>query len=252
MVFSSPGEARSALTEWVLVQSTPDMGDHTLYVAPDAVRIVSQKNGYQILAKAPSWKVQCFRAAEKVIWTGDMELFNGLVMTDPYQLPLKKIVALRAIETGVRNGLKFTKYAEGRKGSIICGADDIQVAAKGSEFICRYYYVPSLPKVPLYRRIYNENGKDAIKKTWLDRQISQDLRSGLRDTLITKSWKRVPFNSSDFDSPANYKKVNDIKQVAYSAAQKNEMKVFLDEIGFTSDYSSRKAQSKVPAKSNHP
>src|ERR1700733_1038566 len=75
--------AKSNKIEWLLVQEKLDMGEHLVYVAPDAVKMVSKKCGYQLLVRAPDWKVYCFRPDEKVLWIGRMQDFSGIVMLNP-------------------------------------------------------------------------------------------------------------------------------------------------------------------------
>jgi hypothetical protein len=54
-------------TVWVIDQRHHSSGNLTLYFTPNELRIDKKNFGYFIVAKAPDWKVYCFRNDDKVI-----------------------------------------------------------------------------------------------------------------------------------------------------------------------------------------
>ena len=79
-----------ALSEWVLEQDAQDLGEHTVTISHDAVKIECHTLGYIVIAKAPDWKIYCFRPVEKKIWIGKLDLFNGIILANPFASPEKE------------------------------------------------------------------------------------------------------------------------------------------------------------------
>jgi len=230
-------------TEWILVQKQVDTGELIVFVSLNAVKIVSKKFQYQLLAKAPDWRVHCFRPAEKVEWTGSLDRFDGVMLANPFSVPSKKSSALSVLRPGAMLGLTCTKYLElPDKRAVIWAADDICIAPKGAEFMCRYYFVPQISKIPL-RRVRDIAVGGPVKKTafpWMELSMGKDLRSGIQVYLNTESCMQVPFKSSDFDYPIGYQQVNQIERVSYSRKMKDDLEILGDDIGFTTHTGSSK------------
>jgi len=222
-------------SEWILKQKAEDSGDHTVYVSPDAVKIVCHTMGYEILAKGPDWQIHCYRPATKEFWLGNLDQFNGIIMRNPFALPQINSKAIDTAGSTTYQGLKCTRYwNNATHRPIIYGADDIAASDKACEVICRYYYTHKLKKVPLYRLLRAMGTKSTPgDKGWLDADLAKDLRNGDRIALITQSAKKIPFNAQDFDFPKNYKRVKEINQVSYPPERKADLGALIDDLGFT-------------------
>jgi hypothetical protein len=242
-----PAGAKPDGSEWILEQKHQDLGNLDLYVCHDAIKIVNQQWGYQLLAKAPGWSVHCFRPDDKTEWVGELDQFNGPAMINPMAPTTKITDHFGAFGKGKINGLRYTKYAP-TAGSIgaIYGADDVPIAAQAAELICRYYNIADTGKLPLYRSNYRGKGQQApaIKKNlWLNMDYGRDLRGGLIVSFVTQSGKQVPFNSADFDYPKGYAR-RPLTQVAYSSQQKDTLNDVINNIGFASEHAP--AKKKLP------
>src|ERR1700728_1501008 len=138
-----PCSAGQANSEWILQQHKDMQGDLTAYVSHDAVKIVNPKWGYQVVARAPDWTVHCFRPAEKIEWTGELNTFTGDMMENPVPSGIVDENRLVPIGSGVEGGLRYTKYAHSPRTSLVVyGADDMAVSAKAAECLCRFYDIP--------------------------------------------------------------------------------------------------------------
>jgi hypothetical protein len=244
--------AKSNKVEWLLVQDKLDIGEHLAYVAPDAVKIVSKKCGYQLLVRAPDWKVYCFRPNEKLLWIGNLRDFSGIVMMNPAATVKQKIANVLPAGEGTINGLKCTNFTDpGTKNIEVMAASEIQVCPQVAELACRYFGSPSQKQYPLYYRVHGKKSVALLNKRsmWFDPNGLRDTRTGALVRLNTRSGKQVPYNAADFDYPHGYKTVTDIKQVTYSREQKKEMESLLDDIGFVGDRTRSKTTGPSPSNS---
>lgn len=234
----SPGASAEPADIWVLNQHGEEQGNTTIYISQDAVKVDNKEHGCQLLTRAPDWKVHCFRPREKVEWVGELSQFNGIMMVNPFALPQKQGTKnLVAIGKGSINGLKYTKYRTQRSDKdLLLTADDIQVDARGAEFLARLFYVPFRPNVPLYRLTDRGKGETHVedKPKWIDLNSMKDLRGGMVTKLATTGWHKEPYNASTFAIPQGYKRINDIIQISYSKHDKSQVNDMINDIGFTS------------------
>jgi hypothetical protein len=252
-LLAHPTAGAAADTEWLLEQNHADLGKIDLYICHDAIKAVNRQWGYQLLAKAPTWTVHCFRTETKIEWTGALGEFTGSMLSNPVALPDKNKDRLGAFGKGTINGLKYTRYATSRQSlAAVYGADDIAIAAPVSELLCRYYNMPDTGKIPLYhsqdkgRGLHKPPEKKAI---WLNMDYGKDLRGGLIVLLLTKSGKQIPFNPADFEVPHGYT-MRRPSEVAYSNKQKATLTDVIDNMGFTSD--SPASGKQLPAQKPRP
>jgi hypothetical protein len=194
--------------------------------------------------------VHCFRPAEKIEWTGELNTFTGDMMENPVPSGIVDENRLVSIGSGVEKGLRYTKYAHSPRTSLVVyGADDLAVGAKAAECLCRFYDIPPIIKVPLFRCNYKARSaparatKNAV--AWIEIDYAHDLRTGTVIHLETKSCTKVPFNASDFQLPHGYKTCK-VTQVAYSRHQKESMNEVFNDMGFASD---QKDAAQTPATS---
>lgn len=239
LVFSAlSADAKTGKKEWILHQVS-DMGGATvIYVADDAVRVTTEKLGCNLLCRAPDWKVHCYQPQDKLEWIGDLSLFSGIVMGNPYALPkTPRAIPWRVVGSGDFQGLKYSKCRSRLYGnSLLCTADDIPLAPKAAEFLSRLYTMPVITNVPVVGSAKRAGAALRVDKGNLnknDYDCASDLRNGEVQFLRTVSWKLLPYNSSDFAPPKNFKRVSDIIQVTFSADKKDQLGDMLDNVGFT-------------------
>lgn len=228
--------AKPLEAEWILSQNEEDFGDCTVYVCHDGAKVVSTKLGCNLVCKAPDWKVHCFNVAEKTEWIGELKQFNGVVMANPFAMPdPHKFSRLREVGVGEFKGLKYIKYRTPYSSKdLVLASTDIAVAEQIGEFLARLYVVPDAHAVPLFREC--DRGRDRnverFKAFAVRNGSANDLRGGVLHKLVTKSWKKIAFNESDFAIPKGFVRKKDIIQVSYSAGRKEELGSFLNELGF--------------------
>lgn len=232
-------DATSGKKEWILHQSSDMGGTAIVYVTDDAVKVKTEKLGCSLLCRSPDWKVHCYQPQDKLEWIGDLSLFSGAVMGNPYALPKQpRPIPSKVLGSGDFKGLKYTKYTSGFYGSgLMCTADDIPVAPKAAEFLSRLYSIPLVAKVPVSCSGIKTGAslpvdKGNIKKN--DYDCASDLRKGEVQFLRTVSWKSLPYNPADFALPKNFKRASDIIQVTFSADKKDQLGDMLDNVGFKS------------------
>jgi hypothetical protein len=231
--------AEPAKSMYVLTQQEDAVGKCLVYVYPDGVKVSVTMFGCQVLAKAPDWKVHCFNPTEKIEWIGDISQFGGVVMANPFAVPEEITDSkLKAVGTGNLRGLAYIKYRTPESAlDAIYGTTDILSSPKVPLVITRLYAMPNPNHVPLYRCV--DKGPDKVLKKSDDMQISMDasndMRGGLSVRLKTESWKKLPFNSAEFELPHGFKRVKDLVQVTYSSGKKDDLTEIFTEVGFKSN-----------------
>ncbi len=244
LVGSTPVRAAETKTpaEWILVQNVDGSGLNTLYVCHDAVKIINKHLGCQMLVKAPDWKVHCFQQKEKMEWIGSLDHFSGEAMFNPYSTPRRPAaVPLRVVGTGALKGLRYIKYPV-RNNALLLVAKDIDVPQQAAEFISRFYGSPYVQALPIYSCTLLKGGKlnASVINPWMDLNMTDDLRSGLRVNLETQSAKKVAYNAADFETPRNYKHTADLISVTLSVDKKSQFNDMLDNVGFTTSVGKNK------------
>jgi len=242
------GPAPPVKDEWILTQEHPDSGRLFVYIAPKAVKIVSIKRGFEILASAPDWLVHSFRRQDKLMFTTKLSTFTSLAMVSPFGDTKLKPSHYAVTRTGSLKGLKYTQYEQGSQlnNHVVWGADDIPVDKHVCEFLCRYYYMPAMDTVPLYEHAKHTLAHIAMETVptrksdhpWFDTESlneHHDARAGITVKMTTSAWRKVPYNASDFELPTGFAIAKDAKQVMVSGSQKKQIEEMFDSIGFTSD-----------------
>lgn len=236
-------------SQWILVQNGIERSDHVVTVSYDGVKIFSPKYGYYVMTAAPSWDVHCFRPAEKIEWVTKFETFNGNRLFSPFATGNANNTPMTFYGKADFKGLKITKYSHvDSPKSLSYGADEIPVSAKTAEFLCRYYDVPTISKIPLFH--CNDKGYASVKREgghWSFDEIAADVRQGTVVDLTTNSWRKVPYKASDFQYPRGFKRVTSAGQAAYSRGQKEMFNDFLDGVGLSTEQKGTKG-SKDPGK----
>ncbi len=232
--------ALAAESEWVLEQKADTLGKIVVYVSHDAVKIVSPLWGYELLSKAPTWTVHCYRPREKIEWVGELTAFSGAMINSPFKSGGANTTKLFPFGTGVMKGLKYTRYSLTKNGlAALYGSDEIAIAPKAAEFLARCNDLPDCGKVPIYRTQFKvpDFGTLKAKESWLAIDAARDMRTGFVIEVSTQSCKKLPFNAADFAGLPGCRRLNSIEQVAYSSKQKEDLTEMFkgDGVGFAAD-----------------
>ncbi len=221
--------SESARTEWKLIQYHFERGASTVYITHDALKIV--KSGFELLAKAPDWTIYCFRPADKTIWIGKIEQFNGIALTSPWAVPKNKILPLKVVGTRTRHGMKVIESCSSSRDRYFT-ADEIEVAPQAAHILCRYYYVAETDKVPLDFIVQLLDEQPKRKEfPWLDLDFKQAAKQAIRFDLTTKSVTKVTYDPATFKLPSGYTRVADLNRVAYSEKQQGQLTDLLEDLG---------------------
>lgn len=220
---------------WVLQQNHSDAGPEEIYIAPDAIKVINKRSGYELLCKAPKWDVHGFRRSTKLEWIATLSLFDGLLIHNPNAAPRMNQSVYLARSKGKILGLNYTHFVPKTLSlSSVDGAADIATAPEAIEFLCRLYRCPNTHTVPL--RIRNHHGKRTLPKfqmASINTGMGNDLRSGLIEDLSTNSWKKIPYKADIFAHPVSFKRTMSLPQVTFSADMKDQFdEMFRDGTGF--------------------
>jgi hypothetical protein len=183
---------------------------------------------------------------EKVDWISDIKQFNGGMLINPNGYYEPSSAHMMPLEHGVMQGLNYTNHAASRGSqSKLYTADEIVLSAPVLDLLCRFYNLPNSAKAPPiysvdYRNPSASRSYDA-SAGWTGRfEFTADKRTGKVVQLETKSWKKQPFKSQDFEYPLGFSVVPKISLVAYSTSQRESMNEAFNALGFTSDVDERK------------
>lgn len=223
---------------WVLQQTHSDVGQQEVFIAPDAIKVSNHRNGYDLVCKAPSWEVHCFRRPEKLEWAGPLSAFDGLLLVNPNAYPRMKRIVLFPRAKGKKLGLNYTRFARRTSvSSFIDGTTDIAASPSALEFLCRLYRCANTQTVPLQITSYHGNrALPKIEMGTIGLDVGNDLRSGQLDEMTTQSWKRAPYKANIFALPVGFKRVTSLPQVSYSSDMKNQFdEMFRNGTGFRSE-----------------
>jgi len=220
---------------WFLQQNHTDLGLVDIYIASDEVKVVSQRSGYELICKAPSWEVHGFRRSTKLEWISPLRLFDGLLLVNPQAFPnVNKAIFLPRAK-GKTLGLNYTHFVQKDLSlSSVDGTADFATAPEVLEFLRRFYRSPNVQSVPLVIR--TNHGMQKLPKFRMGSirmGMGNDLRSGLIVELTTKSWEKIPYKADIFALPLHYKRTMTLPQVTFSPEMKNQFdEIFRDGTGF--------------------
>ncbi len=233
--------ARSKKEVWVLGVLHRSSGQYLYYITDDAVKLVNTNNGGIVIAKAPEWRVSCFRTSEKLEYLSDLRNFDKSSISALIPVKSKAPLLIHPkYDAGIEelSGLpcKKTTIAEG---NTVWVAADIKPAAQISELIARYFGSPDLEAItvkeirgPRKKNRQAKDGSDKRKTTegvpWAAFNDYGDTGNPLQVSLT--SWKKVPFNSAYFEYPKNYKRTKDLQQVIISRSNRAQIVNLIEDI----------------------
>jgi hypothetical protein len=233
LIFSIPGAQAGDTTEWSLSQKQSELGAYKVFFIKGAVKVINTTLGYEVTAKAPTWKVVIYRPLEKTGY--ELEMFPFIhfqifgFINEPRKAGKRPLLKVGTEEV---NGLKITKYRtpNGLEDSWV--TDSIDVLPNVIDVIETCYRLRHSPGIPL---CVVSNAKTGVgPEIPISSWMSGGINLGRHDRLVqlrTYSWKIVPFHASDFDYPTGYKRVKDPRDLVFSSAKKNSMEDVVRDMG---------------------
>ena len=237
LLWQNGAMAASKETVWVLRQSHTDRGLADIYVAPDAIKIVSLRGTYKFVCKAPLWDVRCYNADEKLYWSAPRKDFNGIMLGNPSAQGYKNHQIFKPANTIKIAGQLCTRYKPRYASrTTLDVADNIKTDPRGVDFLCRYWLCPDSGKVPMRFATDRSGAKLPQASMYQVRaDFGNDLRHGVVEEVTTVSAKRTDRNKSEFDFPSNFKRTKELTQVVFTIQQKAEMdEIFASDMPFRS------------------
>jgi hypothetical protein len=224
----------AGVTEWKLVQKHAELGDVTILVAQDAVKIINKSLDYQIVAKAPTWRVVMYRTGEK----------KQCVMTHTYftttmvfrflhpSRSLRKSTFLK-LDSQKQGELRFTHYKDPTGREDFCLSDNIEVSQPVIDIIESYYDIKPSPGIPVRFTLRLNPKQKYPNESWFSGGLNMGYQ-GLTVFLRTVEAKKVPFLASDFQYPRNYKDVKSAEEMLLSNNQQKSFGSLMDDMGLGS------------------
>jgi len=250
-------------TELIIEQTGPTWGDTSLFVAPNAVRIISHKFGFEEFSLAPDWKPQYYKARKQSPNAGfDYRLlfYEDIEKPNPF------------VEAGAGSwhGQQCRLYLEPQSAYTLC-VDHLM--PRSAEVICHYYHVPNFKRVPLiniftkatpkeaaellpefqlprcngktpaydaqlYKQhtstVSNKDIKTTAASDWLKIKTYGEKQPQSHFKFVTKSIRHVVLNKADFLPPAGAKPYKDPKSALLDSKSKGQLEDMIDSLGFSS------------------
>lgn len=222
LLVATPPALAQKIREWRLEQKHYLSGDHVIYLTPISIKIFNRQIGYQVVSKAPDWKVYAFRSDDKVM--------NSLTRQAFYENQ-----EYHPVKEGTANR-RLTKIGTQSIGSNRVDVFRIDVDEKWLG------HLPGIPKAAndLICAYYKQNPADGIlMKVATNGEKAQEKNasflsteySGRLTVIETLRIKEVPYKPNDFKVPTGYRKVADIEHLMTSANRRKEADVIFEELG---------------------
>lgn len=214
---------------WIFDCQQFGSGKYRYFVAPNAIKIINTSNGGVVMAKAPNWKVSCFRDSEKIEWQGALEHFDpSSMLSNNTETKAKKKAKFTVLGPEKLLGLNCLKY-QLNDGSIVWVPEGLKTAPQVNDIVSRYFRTPAIEAIPL-KIVRREQAVAKATPQSEDRAKLQkaipwlsvkNLRGKPSDNCYQylTEWKKIPYKHSDFDYPKGYKRTENLKEVIVS--QKN-------------------------------
>jgi hypothetical protein len=240
--------AKTPQEEWIFHQTSPQFGRQAVYVCHDAIKIVNIRYSFEIVANAPTWKLHAFRRDAKIICTVDkIDLESALPLG---RIPKPGTCVLAGEQDW--KGLPCKRYNESNSASTLT-TNSVRTDRRANWVLCNYYNIPKFSEFPACNFWNREEHTTYHHKDWSDFSQFKDISDSSSYKFITTTWEKVPYNTSDFSIPLNYRVIPDMNEIVLGE-QKKQIENMIDDLGFTSDTGNKKAtqSGKQPTKSLRP
>ena len=222
-------------SEWVMKQNLAGGGPQTIYLSENAVRVVNDMNGHEILCKAPLWTVYWYRPADKVVHSSSLEEAFRIYNFSP-ALCEARAANYKQLGDGRIDGVVVRKYGDSADG--IWLAKDMNVSPKASQLLMACYGL-KLGSGVVIRSWYPNRLKSRVNARADQWGTAVDIEGDVIKYLTTQSIKQVPFSANDFRVPTNFKTVP-WKDIFHSKTQTKAWESLLDDMKVGEKFDSTK------------
>ncbi len=232
LVFAQTARAEK-VAEWRLEQKHYLSGDHVIFLTPISIRVFNKQIGFQIVSKAPDWKVYAFRDDDKVM----REMTRPEFYENQEYHPVNFDTANRKwtkIGTQSVGGTKVDVFRFGVDEKWLGHLPGISRAAH--DLILAYYKLK--PSDGLLMK-YSTDGANAQEK---GRSFLASEYKGRLIVVETLRIKEVPYNAADFKVPTGYKKIVATEQIMTSASRRKEADNVFEELGLGEKLGTKKSK----------
>ncbi len=206
--FGTAFGATSDLNGWELRQRHKQLGENSVYLTHDAVKIVNKTLGFTILLGPPYKSIAIFRPDDHVIYTSPPADFQktsflpAIIATKPFKYS-------KLIKFGEEDfhGLHVEKFcSRTSSGDQIWTISNIDLAQNVLAVVHTYYQIDN-PLLP-FRKInqFGSNKSDHLN-LWLSVSIN-DGYQGKTTFLDTVGARKLKLTPQDFAYPVGFKKLN--------------------------------------------
>jgi hypothetical protein len=214
LTFAVAADAASSKTEWILHQKQRDSGKQTVYITDDAIKIVNDESGYQVVARAPTWDVIIYRPDNKLAMKTSVTGFRRFSPFGPL-LAQGGSSSFVLEKSDTIAGVPANKLSK-TSGAQLWIATEIKAAPEISDMLQSYDRFP-IAGIPLKYRSRTDS-PEAI-------HVAQKL------LVETFDAKKIARNEKDFEYPTPKRWVKTQSEILSSAAQMNELNSIMDDLG---------------------
>lgn len=236
----SGAQAAPAHDEWVFEQKHNLLGKQRIYLAADAIKIVNETSGFEILAVAPTWDVYFYRPNEKIIWTQPFKRFIDARIYGGLSKPIEDQDGLVKSGTKKLRDLDISVYRNNNGEDLYWFADNVPMNDfERGLLVCYSRYKPRIRNSGLLIRISESDTRTRRPSvtTW-DTSV---LPAGdHQEILATQSWKKIPFSKTDFAPPTGYKTIVDPSRITFSQSARKSSEEMFSDLGIGDDLKNSK------------
>lgn len=209
-----PSMAVATQPEWILHQKQRDSGKQTVYITADAIKIVNDESGYEVIARSPTWDVIIYRPDNKL---GMKTTVVGFRKFSPFG-PFLARNGSSSFETDGPDTIAGVKAVKLKKssGATLWLATEIKAAPEISDILQSYNRFP-VPGIPLKYRSRTDTAENAY--------VAKKL------VVETFDCQRLPRTNKDFAYPTPKRWVKTQSEILSSAAKTNELNSIMDDLG---------------------
>lgn len=231
---------------WVFDCNHLGIGKYRYMVAPSAIKVINTANGSIAMAKAPTWRVSCFRESEKLEWTSPLSKFDKSAISNLIVAPSKRVETKYTILAKEKLlGLKCLKCRLIDK-RVVWVAEEVHAEPQTTETVARYFNYPSSGGIPLRvmeppasgkkvgvkpKELEKRKQREELAKQvpWLSSK-GMEMETAGKVSVDLNSWKKVEYKASDFEYPKGYKQTRDLKEVIISREYRDALKGLVDDL----------------------
>jgi hypothetical protein len=206
-----------AADEWILEQTSPDSGTHTVYVSTSAVKIVNAESSVVILLKKPNWDVTVFNQKAKTIFQGPLANWHGYRGVAEHAFFAARFSGL--VKTGEKpkqlNGLNcIEQQYESNVASVPAGSRNVDIRIMHVTSETQFHLPPAVCKVVSQEYYLPPTAGLPLLASYVS--ATKTNHAELRLTGCEK----LAYKASDFVAPAGYTKVLSADQVMKAKDEK--------------------------------